>query len=34
MATQARDESDEAGVEFVHEEDGSITARDLETGVA
>jgi predicted RNase H-like HicB family nuclease len=33
----ARSESSDArqeGVEFVHEDDGCITARDLETGVA
>ncbi|AKH96593.1 type II toxin-antitoxin system HicB family antitoxin [Halanaeroarchaeum sulfurireducens] len=34
MASATRDESHEEGVEFIHEEDGSITARDLETGVA
>lgn len=35
MATHIRDESDdEEGVEFVQEDDGSITARDKETGVA
>lgn len=34
MATQTRDDTGEEGVEFVHEEDGSITARDLETGLA
>lgn len=34
MATQTRDESEEEGVEFVHEDDGSITARGKETGVA
>jgi predicted RNase H-like HicB family nuclease len=34
MATSTRDDPDEAGVEFIHEEDGSITARDKETGVA
>ena len=25
---------DAEGVEFIHDEDGSVTARDLETGVA
>lgn len=34
MATRARDDADEEGVEFIHEDDGSITARDKETGVA
>lgn len=34
MATRTRDDADEEGVEFIHEEDGSITARDKETGVA
>ena len=33
MATQA-DRGREEGVEFVHEADGSITARDIETGIA
>jgi len=33
MATQA-DAEPEAGVEFIHEDDGSITARDIETGIA
>ena len=33
MATQA-DAEPEAGVEFVHEADGSITARDIETDIA
>jgi predicted RNase H-like HicB family nuclease len=33
MATQA-DREREEGVEFIHEDDGSITARDIETGVA
>lgn len=28
------DESREFGVEFIHEDDGRITARDIETGVA
>jgi len=34
MASTARDTPDEEGVEFIHEDDGSITAKDLETGVA
>lgn len=35
MARSARDDSSEReGVEFIHEEDGSITALDLESGVA
>ncbi|MGM0399571.1 MAG: type II toxin-antitoxin system HicB family antitoxin [Halobacteriota archaeon] len=34
MASATRDEPPEEGVEFIHEEDGRITARDLETGVA
>jgi predicted RNase H-like HicB family nuclease len=34
MATSTRDDPDEEGVEFIHEDDGSITARDKETGVA
>ncbi|WP_436927426.1 type II toxin-antitoxin system HicB family antitoxin [Halosimplex amylolyticum] len=34
MATRAHDDSDGEGVEFIHEDDGSITARDIETGVA
>lgn len=34
MASTSRGESDEDGVEFIHEDDGSITARDKETGVA
>lgn len=29
-----RDDNREQGVEFIHEDDGSITARDLESGVA
>jgi predicted RNase H-like HicB family nuclease len=33
MASTARDDRSE-GVEFIHEDDGSITARDLETGIA
>lgn len=34
MASATRDDSAEEGVEFIHEDDGRITARDLETGVA
>ena len=34
MATGTHDDPDEDGVEFIHEDDGSITARDKETGVA
>ena len=34
MASATRDAPDEEGVEFIHEEDGSITAKDIETGVA
>ncbi len=35
MAVHAdRDEDEPEGVEFIHEDDGSITARDLETGLA
>ncbi len=34
LATRTHDEPDEEGVEFIHEDDGSITARDKETGVA
>lgn len=34
MASARRDDSSEEGVAFIHEEDGRITARDLETGVA
>jgi predicted RNase H-like HicB family nuclease len=34
MARTSRDEPSEEGVEYVHEDDGSITARDKETGVA
>lgn len=34
MASATREEPPEDGVEFIHEEDGRITARDLETGVA
>ena len=34
MASATRDDSPEEGVEFIHEDDGRITARDIETGVA
>jgi predicted RNase H-like HicB family nuclease len=34
MASATRDAPDEEGVEFIHEENGSITAKDIETGVA
>ena len=34
MTSTPRKEPDEEGVEFVHEDDGSITAKDKETGVA
>lgn len=34
MARTARDETPEDVVEFIHEADGTVTARDLETGVA
>lgn len=34
MASTTRNEPSEEGVEFIHEDDGSITARDLETGIA
>ena len=34
MASATRYAPDEEGVEFIHEEDGSITAKDIETGVA
>ena len=34
MASTSRGEPGEEGVEFIHEDDGSITARDKETGVA
>lgn len=30
----AQPDQDAPGVEFIHEDDGSITARDIETGVA
>lgn len=33
-ASATRDASEGEGVEFIHEDDGSITARDIETGVA
>ena len=33
MASATRESSSE-GVVFIHEEDGSITAKDIETGVA
>ena len=34
MAGRTHDDPDEDGVEFIHEDDGSITARETETGVA
>lgn len=34
MASTTREDDSEEGVEFVHEDDGRITARDTETGVA
>jgi len=34
MASTTRDTDDLEGVEFVREDDGTITARDLETGLA
>lgn len=34
MASTTRDGDELEGVEFVREDDGSITARDLETGLA
>lgn len=34
MASATRDDLPEEGVEFIREDDGKITARDLETGVA
>lgn len=34
MAGTTREESPEDGVEFVREENGRVTARDRETGVA
>ena len=33
MASTSRDRTQD-GVEFIHEDDGSVTARDLETGLA
>ncbi|ELK48729.1 hypothetical protein G3A49_12950 [Haloferax volcanii] len=34
MASATREDDGEEGVEFIHEGDGSITARDIETGIA
>ena len=34
MTSSTRDAPDEEGVEFIREDDGSITAKDIETGVA
>lgn len=34
MASTTRKDDPEEGVEFIHEDDGRITARDAETGVA
>lgn len=34
MASTTREDDDLEGVEFVREDDGSITAKDLQTGVA
>jgi predicted RNase H-like HicB family nuclease len=34
MASATRDRDESEGVVFVREEDGSITAKDLETGLA
>lgn len=34
MASTTREDDDLEGVEFVREDDGSITAEDLQTGVA
>jgi predicted RNase H-like HicB family nuclease len=34
MASATRDNDESEGVVFIHEEDGSITAKDIETGVA
>jgi len=34
MSSSTPREHDDGGVRFIHEEDGSITARDEETGVA
>ena len=33
MASATRDAHDEEGVEFICEDDGSITAKDIEAGV-
>jgi predicted RNase H-like HicB family nuclease len=34
MASATRDHTESEGVVFIHEEDDSITAKDIETGVA
>jgi predicted RNase H-like HicB family nuclease len=34
MASATRDRDESEGVVFIHEEDGRITATDIETGVA
>lgn len=34
MASTTRKDEPDEGVEFIHEDDGRITARDTETGVA
>ncbi len=34
MASTTRKDESEEGVEFIHEDDGRITARDTESGVA
>ena len=34
MASTPRKDSSNGGVEFIHEDDGRITARDEETGIA
>ncbi|MFB6080506.1 MAG: type II toxin-antitoxin system HicB family antitoxin [Haloferacaceae archaeon] len=34
MARATRDDEESGGVVFIQEEDGSITAKDIETGVA
>ena len=34
MASTTRDRDESEGVVFIHEEDGSITAKDIGTGVA
>ena len=34
MASATRDRAEPEGVVFIHEEDGSITTKDIETGVA